>query len=150
MEDPAHGENSGIESSDSPCKPCNPGVTILHQGTMKKAAIIVAVLIIVGGTALLLNNLRVLPEVDWMWTGWLSACGILFLTMGGMNKVSCVLGPFLLAVAVLDVLNRTEQISRSVQIPSLVIIFGALLLLAVVSPVPLPVALTQIEDEEKD
>ena len=104
---------------------------------MKKAAIIVAVLIIVGGTALLLNNLRVLPEVDWMWTGWLSACGILMLTMGGMNKVSIVLGPFLLAVAALGVLSRTERISRSVRIRSLGIFCGALLVLAVLSPGPL-------------
>ena len=118
-------------------------------GSMKKTVIIIAVLIMVGGGAWLLNNLGVLPQVDWMWTGWTGVCGLLILVLGGMNKVSIVLGPFLLVVSVVSVFHRTGAIPDKVQIPALVIVFGALLLLAVLLPVPIPKCLDERLVEKK-
>ena len=105
---------------------------------MKKLFIIIAVLIIVAGVAWLLNSLNVLPEVDWMWTGWAGMCGVLVLVLGGWNKVSFVLGPFFIVVAATSLLKQTGVMNPVIEVPVLVIVLGVLLLLAVLLPLRIP------------
>ena len=100
--------------------------------------IVVPVLIIGLGVAWLLNVLHFVPGVNWLWTGGLGVCGILLVAIGGLNKLSVVLGPFLLIGSVLSVLRQTGRLSETIEMPVLFIVLGVLLLLAYLLPLPLP------------
>jgi hypothetical protein len=113
-----------------------------------KAGIVVPTLIIALGIAWLLNTLHVLPGVDWMWTGGLGVCGILVVAIGGINKLSAVVGPFLLVGSVLSVLRQTGRLSVDIEMPVLFIVFGVLLLLAYLLPLPMPEFLQRAEPGE--
>jgi len=114
-----------------------------------KNGIVVPVLIIGLGAAWLLNVLHFVPGVDWLWTGGLGVCGILVVAIGGVNKLSVVLGPFLLVGSVLSVLRQTGRLSGAIEVPVLFIVFGALLLLAHLLPLRLPEFLQQDDSAEK-
>jgi hypothetical protein len=103
-----------------------------------KAGLIVPILIILVGVAWLLNTLQVLPGVDWMWTGGLGVCGVLILAVGGVNKLTFTVGPFLLLGSILSVLRQTGRLSIDIEMPVLFILFGVLLFLAHVLPLPTP------------
>jgi hypothetical protein len=108
-----------------------------------KAGVIVPVLIIGLGVAWLLTTLNVLPGVDWIWTGGLGICGLLILAVSGLNKLSVVLGPFLLVGSVFSILRQTGKLAVNLELPVLFIIFGTLLLIAYFLPLPLPDFLKQ-------
>src|SRR5262245_54489346 len=114
-----------------------------------KAGLIVPVLIIVVGVAWLLNTLQVLPGVDWMWTAGLGVCGVLILAVGGVNKLTFTVGPFLLIGSVLSVLRQTGRLSMNLEMPVLFILFGVLLLLAHVLPLRTPAFLEPEAPAEK-
>lgn len=63
---------------------------------MKIKGLVVPVLVIVLGVTWLLNILNVLPGIDWIWTVGLAAVGVLTLLVGGINKFTVVVGPFLM------------------------------------------------------
>ncbi len=114
-----------------------------------KAGLIIPILIIGLGVAWLLTNLKILPGVDWVWTGGLGLCGILTLALGGMNKFSVVVGPFLLVGSIFSILRQTGRLSVDLELPILFIVFGVLLLASYLLPLPLPDFLRP-EDEPKD
>ncbi len=116
---------------------------------MKKIFIVTAVLIIVAGASWLMNSLQVMPGVDWMWVGWVGVCGLLILLLGGMNKVSAVLGPFLIVAAVVSIFEQTGQLKWKFAIPTLVIVFGVLLLLVTLTPLKLPKCLDEREGKKE-
>ena len=103
-----------------------------------KSALAVPVLVITLGVAWLLTSLKVLPGVDWVWTGGLGICGILILAVSGFNKFSIVVGPFLLIGSVFSVLRQTGRFAVDIELPILFIIFGVLLLISYLAPLPLP------------
>src|SRR5438094_7949418 len=72
-----------------------------------KSMVAIAVLVIALGVAWLLNTLNVIPSIDWIWTSGLGIAGILVLMMSGIDRVSVVVGPFLLVTSVLSVLRQT-------------------------------------------
>ena len=63
---------------------------------MKIKGLVVPVLVIVLGVTWLLNILNVLPGIDWIWTVGLAAVGVNTLLVGGINKLTVVVGPFLM------------------------------------------------------
>jgi hypothetical protein len=103
-----------------------------------KSMVAVAVLVIALGVAWLLNTLNVIPGIDWIWTGGLGIAGILVLMMSGIDRVSVVVGPFLLVTSVLSVLRQTGRLRFDIEMPILAIGFGVLFLFAVVLPLPKP------------
>lgn len=103
-----------------------------------KGIVAIAVLVIALGVAWLLNTLHVIPGIDWIWTSGLGIAGILVLIMSGIDRVSVVVGPFLLVSSVLSVLRQTGRLRFDIEMPILSIVFGVLFLLAVVLPVPKP------------
>lgn len=107
---------------------------------MKKSrsGLLIPVLIIGLGVAWLLTTLKILPGVDWIWTGSLGICGILTLAVSGLNKFSVVVGPFLLIGSIFSVLRQTGKLAVDLELPILFIIFGVLLLAAYLLPLPLP------------
>jgi hypothetical protein len=95
-------------------------------------------LIIAMGAAWLMNNLEIAPAVNWVWTVNLAAPGILILAFGRWNRINFVTGAFLAIASVVSLLGQIGTIREDVEIPWLVIIFGALLLFAKIARVPLP------------
>lgn len=103
-----------------------------------KAGLLIPILVIGLGVAWLLTTLKILPGVDWVWTGGLGICGLLTLAVSGLNKFSVVVGPFLLIGSIFSVLRQTGKLAVDVELPVLFIIFGVLLLASYLLPLPLP------------
>ena len=104
-----------------------------------KSILVVASLIIAAGAGWLLTALEVRPDIQWAWVLSLAAVGLLaFAVSGGIDKFSIVVGPFFLLSSLLSFLEQSETMAMKVEIPLLAIAFGALLLLARSTLIPLP------------
>lgn len=104
-------------------------------GSMKTLA--VPILIIALGVGWLLTTAHVVPGVNWVWTIGLGVTGVLILA-GSFDKVTVVVGPFLMAATFFSILRQTGRLSIDIEVPALVIVFGALMLAAQLLPIPLP------------
>ena len=100
--------------------------------------IILGVIVIALGTAWLLNSLDVIPGVDWIWAGGLGVAGILVLIARGINKFTFVIGSFLVISSFCSILRQTGKLRPNIEMPVLFIIFGGLILLSVLLPLPAP------------
>lgn len=107
----------------------------------------VPVLIMTAGVGWLLTAQGVGPGIQWVWTLGLAVTGLLFL-YGGIDKVSVVAGPLLVAGGILSTLRQADQITIDTEAAVLTILLGALLLLARVRSIPMPGWLTD-NDETK-
>lgn len=105
---------------------------------MDKKAAFLPILLITFGVGWLLTSLGIVPDIEWIWTLGLGAVGLLTFWFGGVNKFTIVVGPFLLISSALSVLRQTGNLRFEVEAPLLVIVFGALLLVAQSPKVPLP------------
>ncbi|MFC1587786.1 hypothetical protein ACFL54_05710 [Planctomycetota bacterium] len=96
---------------------------------VNKKDIILAILVVGLGTAWLLNVLKIIPTVDWIWVGGLGLSGLLIMAFGGKNKLTFVAGPLLLIASITSVLRQKEVFDLDVEVPILTIILGILLLI---------------------
>jgi hypothetical protein len=103
-----------------------------------KMGVAVAAAAMTVGVGWLLDNAGVAPAIEWLWTLGLAVSGVLLVTLLGLDKVTAVAGPFLVVCSAFSVLRQTGRIEFHDEIPILVIIFGALLLVAVLSPLKSP------------
>jgi hypothetical protein len=103
-----------------------------------KKSLFVSLLIMLLGVAWLLNTLEVIPRVDWIWTVGVSGLGILILALGGWNRISVVVGMFLVFAGTFSILRQTGRMRPEIEVPCLVIVFGGLLLTVQLVHVPLP------------
>ncbi len=103
-----------------------------------KKSLFVPVLLIALGAGWLLTTLGVVPEVNWIWTIALAVLGILTFIISGFDKVSLVIGGFLIVASLLSVLRQTDRLNIDHELPILVIVTGCLLLAARASRVPIP------------
>lgn len=55
-----------------------------------------------------------------------------------LNRLTCVVGPFLLMTSVTSILRQTRRLTLDVEVPVLVVAFGVLLLVAQLSRLPPP------------
>jgi hypothetical protein len=102
-----------------------------------KEPLILAGGMIILGLAWLLNSFDVIPGVNWVWTLPLGALGLI--TLGfGINKVTFVIGPFLMVASILSVMRQTDRISADREVPLLMIVLGVLMLASYFLPLPLP------------
>ncbi len=100
--------------------------------------LIVPILLITLGCGWLLTTLGIVPQIDWVWTLGVALVGVLSFAMGGIDKVTIVVGPFFLFASFLSVLRQTGRLRIDLEIPLLVIAAGILLLVARLPAVPLP------------
>ena len=105
---------------------------------MRTKGTVVPVLIIVLGVTWLLNVLQVLPAVDWVWTAGLAAVGILTLLVGGINRLTVVVGPFLLVGSICSLLRQLGSLSVDREVPILITFLGIFMLVAQVLGLSLP------------
>ncbi|MGE3172020.1 MAG: hypothetical protein AB7O97_05290 [Planctomycetota bacterium] len=103
-----------------------------------KTTLFVPILVIALGTGWLLTALDVAPRIDWAWTLSLAGLGLLTFAMGGVDKATVVVGPFLLAASCLSVLRQGGSLPVNVEVPILVILCGVLLLVARSPRIPTP------------
>ncbi len=102
-----------------------------------KKALVAPILIIALGVGWLLTAQNIVPGVNWIWVVGLGVTGILILA-ASIDKVTAVVGPFLIAATFFSLMRQTGHMSVDTEAPSLVIAFGALMLLATILPIPLP------------
>jgi hypothetical protein len=105
--------------------------------TGSKKALAAPILIIALGVGWLLTTRNIVPGVNWVWVVGLGVTGVLIL-VGSIDKVTVVIGPFLIAATIFSLMRQTGRMSIDTEVPSLVIAFGTLMLLAKVLPIPLP------------
>ncbi|HWB00661.1 MAG TPA: hypothetical protein VG713_19340 [Pirellulales bacterium] len=103
-----------------------------------KLGVVLPILLITLGAGWLLTTLGIAPAIDWVWTLGLAVAGMLTLGIGGVDKVTIVLGPFLIIASCLSVLRQTERLPVNAEVPILVMVAGVLLLVARLSAVPAP------------
>ena len=98
--------------------------------------IVTPVLIIVVGVGWLLNVQGVISDVDWVWTCGLAAAGVLTLGVGGLNKLTAIVGPLLIVASVCSFLRQTGRMSAETEVPILTIALGVFMLIAQLSKLP--------------
>ena len=100
--------------------------------------LIFGISLIALGAGWLLNNLQITPDVNWVWTLALGIAGIAFVVTGGINKITVILGPFLVTASVLSYLRQSGELSAAYEMPGLTALLGVLLLVAYMRIVPPP------------
>ena len=111
--------------------------------TSDRKSLILPILLITIGIGWLLTTIGVMPRVDWVWTLGLLVAGLLVFVAGGIDKVTIVVGPFLIAAGCLSLLRQTGRLDTNVEVPVLVIVAGVLLLFARMPAVPIPKWVTE-------
>ena len=114
-----------------------------------KGILIVSILTMAVGAGLLLNAMDLLPKIDWLWTIGLFVAGVLTLTFAGMNKLSVIVGPFLIFASLLSILRQTNMMPLKYEIPLLILALGCLLLMGELLDLPVPRCLQDSEDSEE-
>lgn len=115
-----------------------------------KKTLVLPILLIAVGVGWLLTTLGVVPGVDWVWTFGLAAFGLLTFAVGGLDKVTVVIGPFFILASCLSILRQTDRLHIDVEVPILVIIAGVLLLAARAPAIPAPKWLIEIPRASED
>jgi hypothetical protein len=105
---------------------------------VEKNSIAVPIVLIALGFGWLLTAHGVLPGVNWIWILALGIAGVLVLAVGGIDKLTIVLGPFLMACSCLSLLRQTGYLDINTEVPLLVIVGGVLMLIPYIVPVPTP------------
>jgi hypothetical protein len=116
---------------------------------VKAKDLIAPILVIALGITWLLNVLDIMPGVDWIWTVALAAVGVITLLLGGINKLTVVVGPFLMISSVCSLLRQIGSLPIDREVPILTIILGILMLLVQILDLPMPEALKPKEDENR-
>lgn len=111
----------------------------------KSQTLLLPMLLLTVGSGWLLTSLGVAPEIDWVWTLGLAMVGALTLLLGGVDKVTVVIGPLFLIAAGLSTLRQTERLTLDVEVPILVILSGALMLVARLPQIPAPVWISEAD-----
>ena len=103
-----------------------------------KKTLIVPALLITLGVGWLLTTLGIAPRIDWVWTLGIAVVGFLAFIVGGFDKITFVTGTFFIVTSCLSLLRQTGRITVDVELPILVIVAGALLLVAHHPVIPKP------------
>ena len=103
-----------------------------------RSAFVIPILLITIGVGWLLTTLGIAPGINWIWTLGLAATGVLAIAIGGLDKVTVVVGPFFIIASCLSLLRQTGRLAADTEVPILVIVSGVLLLAARLPTIPLP------------
>lgn len=107
------------------------------RGSVPRMSRLVAPAFIIAiGLGWLLTVRQVIPGVNWMWILLLATAGILILVVRRLTRTSLLIGPFLILCAVSSYLRQRGSLPADIEVPSLIIALGVLLLLARFAPLP--------------
>jgi hypothetical protein len=102
----------------------------------KPGGVWLPIALIVIGSGWLMHRLDIFPSVNWIVILALLFAGVAVLLLEGVNKSTVVIGPMLIAGGATTFLQQHYDLSRSIQIPVLLILCGVLMLLARSSQIP--------------
>jgi hypothetical protein len=100
--------------------------------------LILPILLVTIGIGWLLTTLGVAPGVDWVWTLGLAVVGLMTFVVGGLDKVTFVVGIFFIVASCSSLLRQTGRLELDIEVPILVIVAGVLLLVARSRLIPMP------------
>lgn len=103
-----------------------------------KKTLLLPILLITIGSGWLLTTLQIVPGIDWVWTLGLAGVGLLAFVIGGIDKVTVVIGPFFIIASCLSILRQTGRLRFDVEVPIIIIVTGVLLLIARIPSIPVP------------
>lgn len=115
-----------------------------------KKTLLLPILLIAVGAGWLLTTLGVVPGIDWVWTLGLAAVGLLTFAVGGLDKVTVVIGPCFILASFLSILRQTDRLRLDVEVPILVIAAGVLLLVARSPAIPIPSWISASQNSSRD
>ncbi len=95
---------------------------------MRDAAL--PITLIVVGLVWLLWYQGWLPDKDWVIAIGFIAAGVAVLVLDGFTKTSVVMGPFLIAIGIAWIVHDRYRTSYGVIVPAMLVILGALMLVA--------------------
>lgn len=98
----------------------------------KNKELILPLAIMLVGLGWLLTALDITPEIDWIWTLALAAIGGLSFIAWGVDRFTVVFGPFFLVASILSVFRQAGHLALKLEVPILMIVFGALQLFATI------------------
>ncbi|HWB19944.1 MAG TPA: hypothetical protein VG711_06565 [Phycisphaerales bacterium] len=101
-------------------------------------SIALPVLIIVVGVGWLLTTQHVLPGVNWVWVLGIGCAGVLTPVLWGVNKLTMVVGPWLIIATVFSLLRQSGKITLETEVPCLVITLGIVMLIVQMMKLPHP------------
>ena len=101
---------------------------------MKDASL--PVTLIAVGLGWLLWEFRLFPDVDWIISLGFIAAGVAVMAIDRINKNSVVIGPFLIAIGVAWLMHDRYGTHWRYIIPFMLVLLGALMLIARSSKVP--------------
>jgi hypothetical protein len=90
------------------------------------------------GTGWLLTTLKVVPGVNWIWVLGLAFVGMITPIRAGLDKLTAVVGPFLVVAAGCAFLRQLEWMPLKIEAPVLVMTAGALLFITHFVKLPAP------------
>ena len=100
--------------------------------------LIIPILIITVGVGWLLTVQGIGPQINWVWTLGLGVIGVLTFAAFGFDKLTMVIGPFLLVGSLLSILRQMGRLSLDTEVPVLVILMGVLSLVVQSNMIPFP------------
>lgn len=106
--------------------------------TASRQPLTFAISLIALGAGWLLNNLKIAPDINWIWTLGLGIFGIFVLVVGGIHKVTIIIGPFLVIASALSYLRQSGRLDAAFELPGLTTLLGVLLLVAHLRFIPPP------------
>lgn len=101
--------------------------------------LLLPLLLIALGSGWLLTAMGFALGIDWIWTIGLAMLGATILLLGGVDKMTIVLGPLFFSAAGLSLLRQTGGLSFEIEVPILIILSGVLMLLARAPQIPSPI-----------
>ena len=101
----------------------------------RKSAIAISLLIVALGVAWLLNVMKVIAGVDWVWVMGLGVSGILLLAFAKLDRFNFVVGASLIVSSILALLRQTGKLVVNIEAPVLFITVGILLFLSQLLPI---------------
>ncbi len=121
---------------------------------MRKARMnfVVPIVIVILGVSWLLDSLDVAPGVNWVRTVGLATAGVLVPVIGGIDKLTVVMCPFLITTSVCELMRQTGSLKQSEEMPILLIVLGALVLVEQILRIRTPNVLKsryQADDEKR-
>ena len=114
------------------------GVDLLVSESHSRKCLIPALLLISVGIGWLLTTSGVIPGVNWVWVLGLAVVGFLVLFIGGIDKVTAIVGPFLMISTIFSLLRQSGHLSADTEVPCLLIVAGTLALIVYFLPLSAP------------
>jgi membrane-bound ClpP family serine protease len=98
--------------------------------------IILPILLITVGAAWLAHNMQWLPDISWFWIIGCFVAGIAIFAVEGVTKSSVVAAPMLMLLGLFSLLRQLFGVSWGVQMPVLLMVLGACLIVARLPAIP--------------